>query len=595
LQGKGEMAPELLGPYRIAGTLGRGGMGAVYRAVNVETDEPAAVKILSASLAEDPDFRRRFEAEINALKKLRHPNIVRLFGFGEDQGWLFYVMELVEGNSLEQELQNGRRFDWREVADIGLDMCRALRHAHDRGITHRDIKPANLLLGPDGHVKLSDFGIATLFGYSRLTAAGNVLGTIDYMAPEQADARPTGPRTDLYSLGGVLYTLLARRPPFRAKSLGEMLDLQRSAAPEPIARFAPGVPVEFETIIARLLEKEPEKRFATATVLARRLEAMIRRLSLAEPTIRTDVSRPGQDGLQLGKSASEAPDRPNADLPETKETTAFANLVGARPPAEEPQQQAAPDTTQKTTGHFVPVQEEDLDRFEIEEPTGGALISPQTWALAIGLVLVGLTVWYFLQDPSANTLYDRIVDVTADGTIASYRRAGSDIRQFLTLYSDDSRADQLREYLKEIELDQLEREFELQAKGLVDTGRLLPIERDYLEAIKYVRLDPDLGMAKLQALVDLYDRGGDDTGPTGQCMALAKRRLSRLRRQLDLAVANHLAMVLRRLDRAEVISETDKEQARRMRQAVIEFYGDKPWAAEAVKRAQEALDAESDG
>ena len=139
-------------------------MGAVYRAVNVETDEPAAVKILSASLADDADFRQRFEAEIETLRKLRHPNIVRLFGFGEEEGQLFYAMELVEGNSLEQELQNGRRFDWREVAQIGLEMCRALRHAHDRGIIHRDIKPANLLLAVEGHVKLSDFGIARLFG-----------------------------------------------------------------------------------------------------------------------------------------------------------------------------------------------------------------------------------------------------------------------------------------------------------------------------------------------------------------------------------------------------------------------------------------------
>ena len=128
---------------------------------------------------------------------------------------LFYAMELVDGNSLEEELRSGRVFQWREVAGIGIQTCRALRHAHDRGIIHRDIKPANLLLTKDGQIKLSDFGIARLFGFTRLTAAGNVLGTVEYMAPEQADGRPATPRTDLYSLGGVLYCLLARRPPFR--------------------------------------------------------------------------------------------------------------------------------------------------------------------------------------------------------------------------------------------------------------------------------------------------------------------------------------------------------------------------------------------
>ena len=197
-------------------------------------------------------------------------------------------MELVDGSSLEQELRQGRRFDWREVTRIGIEMCRALRHAHDRGVIHRDIKPGNVLLAADGHVKLSDFGIARLFGNSRLTGVGNVLGTAEYMAPEQAEGQPVDARADLYSLGALMYALLARRPLFRGKSLPEMLHKQRFEQPEPIRKHVPDLPEEFERILNQLLEKEPERRIPNADILARRLEAMLQSLSVVAETLEAD-------------------------------------------------------------------------------------------------------------------------------------------------------------------------------------------------------------------------------------------------------------------------------------------------------------------
>ncbi|HTU23991.1 MAG TPA: serine/threonine-protein kinase, partial [Pirellulales bacterium] len=131
-----------LGPYRIQKRLGQGGMGAVYEGVDTATGETVAIKVLAPQLATDEGFRVRFQAEIESLKKLRHPNIVRLFGYGEEQSSLFYSMELVRGSSLEDELRAGRRFDWREVTDLAICLCRALKHAHDAGVIHRDIKPA---------------------------------------------------------------------------------------------------------------------------------------------------------------------------------------------------------------------------------------------------------------------------------------------------------------------------------------------------------------------------------------------------------------------------------------------------------------------
>src|SRR5687767_1604316 len=140
------MPLERLGPYQLDKLLGRGGMGAVYSGTHRETKDRAAVKVLSGHLADDASFRERFKQEIETLKRLLHPNIVQLHGYGEEDGHLYYVMELVEGKSLQDELSAGRRFTWREVARIGIAIASALKHAHDRGIIHRDLKPANLLI-----------------------------------------------------------------------------------------------------------------------------------------------------------------------------------------------------------------------------------------------------------------------------------------------------------------------------------------------------------------------------------------------------------------------------------------------------------------
>jgi serine/threonine-protein kinase len=258
-----------LGPYEIGKPLGKGGMGSVYAATDTHTGDRVAVKALTPHLAMADGFRERFEAEIESLKTLRHEGIVRLFGYGEQDGVLFYSMELVDGVSLEDELKAGRRFNWREVSNIAIQLSLALKHAHDHGIVHRDIKPANILLYHEDRVKLADFGIARLFGTTQLTTAGGVLGTADYMSPEQADGRPVTARCDQYSLGGVMYALLAGRPPFRAKSLPQMLQLQRFAKPEPVRRYAPDTPEQLERVIMQLLSKNPSERYPNTQVICR--------------------------------------------------------------------------------------------------------------------------------------------------------------------------------------------------------------------------------------------------------------------------------------------------------------------------------------
>ena len=402
------MQIERLGPYIIRDKLGRGGMGTVYEGVHAETGEPAAVKLLAESLVHEPDFRHRFEAEIETLRKLNHPHIVRLFGFGEEGEHLFYAMELVTGSSLEKELGRGRIFSWREVLGIGIELAQALRHAHDRGVIHRDIKPGNLLLTAEGQVKLSDFGIARLFGSRGQTTAGSVLGTAEFMAPEQADGRAVSPRSDLYSLGGVLYVLLTGRPLFRGKSLPEILLKQRLEQPQPLAELVPDVPAELQQVIAQLLAKDAEERIPTAAALPRRLEAIERTLPAAARSApvadAAAGSPPGPDvppqgvspTLVTGSFSPPAAAGPAAAEPPGTEATAALLLPTALPPG--------PPDALRPAGRFTHVGKEELDRTEPAHAKP-PLISLQTVALAAGLVAVAAAIIYLLQPPSAAALY----------------------------------------------------------------------------------------------------------------------------------------------------------------------------------------------
>ncbi len=265
--------PEVLGPFRVVRVIGRGGMGAVYEAVHEETHETVALKVLTNS-EESNELRARFESEIGTLRRLRHPNIVRLYGFGQEGGLLYYAMEYVDGPSLQYYLKKNYFFSWEEVIHIGIEICKALKHAHDRGIIHRDIKPANILLLRNGQVKVSDYGIAHFFGDSRLTTANMVIGTIEYMAPEQAMAGPLTPKSDIYSLGALLYTLLMNTPPYSARSLPEIHNKYKSGPPESIRYKRPEVPSVFDLLIMELLRIQPEQRPQNVQIVGKRLEAI---------------------------------------------------------------------------------------------------------------------------------------------------------------------------------------------------------------------------------------------------------------------------------------------------------------------------------
>jgi serine/threonine-protein kinase len=597
------MLLERIGPYRIVGRLGKGGMGTVYKAVNAETNEPAAVKLLSAEMAEEEGFRDRFEAEIETLRKLNHPNIVRLFGFGEQDGHLFYAMELVFGNSLEEELGKGRRFDWREVVRLAADICKALRHAHDRGIIHRDIKPGNLLLANDGQVKIADFGIARFFGHTKMTVAGSIIGTAEYMAPEQAAGKPVEPRSDLYSLGAVMYVLLARRPVFKGKSLADLVHKQQYEIPESLRRYNADVPGELEHLIAQLLEKDPERRLPNAMILARYLEAMLQALPQLGATVQADADYLSPDAEE--KKADASRDKPaKAGGDSTNDCAATSNFTPTPPPEQEiyvepssnplaptiastgiPILDAEPEPPpeSKPVSRFVVVSEDDLDRAEDEEPHT-PWISLNTLALIAALLMIGGGMWYFLQPPSADSLYNRIEGHVGDESLGSIRNAEEDIKFFLERFSDDSRAGKIREYQREIDLDDLEKKI-----GKAENPTAL--ERAYGEALGYASSDPEKCIVKLQAVIDLYSSGSKASGPAGLCIELARRHLQQVKQDLKARAEDQLPPIEARLGRADDLKADDPPRAEAMYRAVIELYSADGWAAPAVQRAKAALDS----
>ena len=243
-------------------------------------------------------------------------------------------------------------------------------------------------------------------------------------------------------------------------------------------------------------------------------------------------------------------------------------------------------STLSRPSYFVPVAKEELDRAA--EATGPKSTWLQTLTLTAALVLIAAGIWWFLQPPTAESLYRRISDRTAHKAIGSLRDAAGDIREYLDRFPNDAHAKELRGYEQEIELDELERDLSRRIRN-ADVAGLAPVLRDYAEARDYDPLHPERGIAKLEALVNLYEQAGD-SGPTGQCLIAARRRLAELHKEVDERAKAQLGPLEERLTSADELRESDPERARAMYRAVVELYGDKPWAAEPVRRARQALE-----
>ena len=274
----GELPPSLgaegltrLAHYEIVSAIGAGGMGEVFRARDLKLGRDVAIKVMHKGFASKPDRMRRFEREARAAAALNHPNIATIYEVGDHDGIPFISMELVEGRTL-RELLRERRLFAREVLHLATQIAGALGKAHAAGIVHRDLKPGNLMVTSDGHVKILDFGLAKLLADdsesgSEITDEGSVVGTVEYMSPEQALAGPVDGRSDQFSFGSILYEMATGRRPFRRDVPAQTLVAILRDEPEPVSRLAPDIPVELSAIVVRCLAKDPDKRYASTADL----------------------------------------------------------------------------------------------------------------------------------------------------------------------------------------------------------------------------------------------------------------------------------------------------------------------------------------
>ncbi|MEM9368033.1 MAG: serine/threonine-protein kinase [Planctomycetota bacterium] len=635
--------PRYLGPYEIRRTLGRGGMGTVFQAVHSNTQEEVAIKLIAEHVADDQRFRRRFDAEVETLKRLRHPGIVRLIGYGEEHGQLFYSMELVHGQTLQQRIREVKRMGWLPATDITVQICLALKHAHDIGVIHRDLKPANLIITDSGKIKLVDFGIAKLFGFGEQTMAGSVLGTADYMAPEQAGTGAITTRTDLYALGSVMYAMLAGRSPFSGKRITEVIDSLKRERPVPLDLINPDVPMEIVSIVSDLLEKEPQDRPPTALAVMNRLKAtqhgLQRSKTVAMEELKTQAGPEvdeasvfqdhGRDTQQT--KATDVPGGRAADRPTDKTgvgRTDGAVAEKAKGSALNPQRsrtagdrnqalrkEAFPGSDEVTVAselletadeegdpkrnsntHFQSVDDQPASQSWKEGEPLTSRTSWTQWLSIVGMVAVlAGGVWLFVRSastPSADELYTRIRQAADDDELTM---ADATMRLFIRTYPADRRANEVDEWLSQAELQRTLNRLRGRARARGGASRLDPHLSSFLEAMQYRETSGDKAIEHLQAWLDVFATGEIDDGNSlqerftrrevDQLATLANHEIDRLMLAApDDQIDPRLESLLQRIEHSNELTPAKQD---RLLRGLRTLYGDKPWAQPALDQLKD--------
>ncbi len=609
---------EVIGPYKIIRVLGQGGMGTVYHGVHSKTNDPYAIKVINASMAKHQRFRRRFDAEIQTLIKLKHPNIVQLVGFGEERGLLFYSMEYVDGENLQQQLRREKKIAWERVVDIAIEICSALKHAHDFGVIHRDLKPANLMINSQGKVKLTDFGIAKLFGAMDSTIEGSVLGTADFMPPEQAEGKVVSIRSDLYSLGSICYAAISGRAPFGGKNIPEILFNVRYGTLKPLAILEPTVPKELCDLIDELLRREPSMRPPTGLVVGNRLQSL--RLGLAmrakeklqeRPEVRnlkemTSIDMNENESLldevksiaphvgtvleatQHERSAAEAiPSKSKLSVAGPNDSTRVASTHSEFELSEQP---SGIEHMGKT--NFTEVQEDDRRRSTItfgeSEP-----LSPWTQWISVGglvatLIACAFGIFWFSQAPSANRLYQEIavaMDATEDEQLLAIEPTAE---RFKALYPGDPRCEDVDALLREI--DSLHSMRRLQRKAQRGgTDQLDAVEQAYLECIKAQSIDSVLAQRKLNAMTTVFAANVKLTPRQIEIVNQAKRMADKLAKEVKPARNPAIEALEEQMTWADanLAPSTRAEWLK----GFIELFEEKVWARELIATAKLKLSA----
>ena len=609
---------EVIGPYKIIRILGQGGMGTVYHGVHAKSNDSVAIKVIASNMAQHQRFRRRFDSEIQTLLKLKHPNIVQLIGFGEEKGLLFYSMEYVDGENLQQQLRREKKIGWERVVDIAIDVCSALKHAHDFGVIHRDLKPANLMINSQGKVKLTDFGIAKLFGAMESTVEGAILGTADFMPPEQAEGKPVSVRSDLYSLGSMCYAAIAGRAPFVGKNLPEILFNVRYGAMEPLVSLEPSVPKELCNLIDELLRREPSMRPPTALVVGNRLQALRAGLAtraremLSEksevrnlkemtsidmndvPSLMHEVKSISPNDSTIGGATHLLPSK---NVPRAKESVpSIAGPDDNTRLAPSPsgvafgQQPSGIEYMGKT--NFIEVQDVDRRRSIMPVAEHDQMPAWTQWVsiggLIATLILCAFGIYWFSLAPTANSLYQEIasaMDATDDEQLLAIEPTAE---LFKKLYPNDPRFADVDVLLREIDSLHSIRQMQRKAKR-GGTDQLDAVEQAFLECIKAQNIDTALAQRKLSALATVFSSNEKLTSRQRQIVDLAKRMADKMIHEVK--PSRHHA--IESLEEQMIWAEANLAPTTRAAwlKGLIELFEEKAWARELIASARIKLSA----
>lgn len=623
---------EYLGPYLIGELLGRGGMGNVYRGTHAKTGDRVAVKLIAAHVSDDPRFRRRFDREIRALKMLRHPGIVRIIGEGEDDhGRLFYSMELIEGETLQMRIRRLKKLPWQDVIDVGIEICSALKHAHDIGVTHRDLKPANLIFTSEGSVKLVDFGIPKVFGdHGDQTQAGSILGTPDYMAPEQAAGQPITPRTDIYSLGSVMYACLVGRAPFKGKNSTEVIEAVRRDRPIPLELVDPELPLELVELVHQMLEKDPDRRPPTALSVMNRLKSMRAGLQhqatvllddsatdidgagdhplRSNDTLGSDAGTSGfdsapveqslhrpddsSDRTQLASSATEVTSKqslnertvsgksaktvkPGELSPRTESTSSTAvSAIDAVSPID-----AAEESSAKRARFATVPDARDSGRLFDDPPTDTS--TSLRHSLTVATMVAALIGFAFLtyrstRPANADQLYDAVVSANSLVSMES----------FLRRFPDDDRAeDVMAMWMQKRIVTTMRR---LNAQKTIGLKPLSPAEEGFVAAMSERFTRPDEAAGRLSAWIDAFGLEDPGNESVAELVELTRYERARLKSQSPSVAMDERAIVLINEIRSAMES-LDQAAATKKLRGIVETFKDTAWAKPAVEEARRLL------
>jgi serine/threonine-protein kinase len=615
-------------------------MGTVYEAVHAKSKEPVAVKVIAANLAQHQRFRRRFDAEIQTLIKLKHPNIVQLIGFGEEKGLLFYSMEYVDGENLQQELRRSKTLPWDRVVDLAIDVCSALKHAHDFGVIHRDLKPANLMINSQGKLKLTDFGIARLFGASEVTAEGSILGTADYMSPEQAEGKTVSIRSDLYSLGCICYAALAGRPPFVGENIPEILFNVRYGTLTPLANLAPHVPKELCGLIEEMLRKEPSMRPPTGLVVGNRLQSLRAGLTKRAKDLAADKTEVGNmrelTSIDLRDDTEIASVLPSivpsdatvvlSDNNKTKPSEALKKQTDAKANGndshESPVTQSSTSSSfsQSMAGPQDPTREAlSNSEFEISNPPSGVDLTAKTnftevgesdrrrssivmadaepanawnqWLSVAGLIgvliLCAGTILWFTRSPSADSLYLEISQAMNSAEDSRILEIEPTAENFQALYPSDPRNTEVEVLLEEIDsirtIKQLQRKARRGGTDLLD-----PVEQAFLECVKYQEIDTEIAKRKLRAMAIVF-RASENLTSKQRIFVEQARRLAE---QLEADSKSSRSPAIESIEEQMIWAEANLPASTRAEwlRGLIELFQEKPWARELIESAKRKLE-----